>query len=215
MYDIYIDRMLIPVNPDKITYSMKNRNETVSLINASEVNLLKSEGLKEISFKIVLPAFRYPYLNTLQGFNKPGYYLDKLQRLKRDRKVFQFIVSRRYPNRKGYFSTNMKVTLEEFTYSDDTDEFMDIPVEIKLKEYRDPRATALTILDDKISGFITKPRAVTAILDRIVTTEAGETLWNICRQHTGGLEKMAEVMKLNAFDKITDFIPGQKVRLKE
>ena len=34
MYDIYIDRMLIPVNPDKITYSMKNRNETVSLINA-------------------------------------------------------------------------------------------------------------------------------------------------------------------------------------
>ena len=46
MYDIYIDRMLIPVNPDKITYSMKNRNETVSLINASEVNLLKSEGLK-------------------------------------------------------------------------------------------------------------------------------------------------------------------------
>ena len=57
MYDIYIDRMLIPVNPAKITYSMKNRNETVSLINASEVNLLKSEGLKEISFKIVLPAF--------------------------------------------------------------------------------------------------------------------------------------------------------------
>ena len=109
----------------------------------------------------------------------------------------------------------MKVTLEEFTYSDDTDEFMDIPVEIKLKEYRDPRATALTILDDKISGFITKPRAVTAILNRIVTTEAGETLWNICRRHTGGLEKMAEVMKLNAFDKITDFIPGQKVRLKE
>ena len=154
-------------------------------------------------------------MNTLQGFNKPRYYLDKLQRLKRDRKVFQFIVSRRYPNRKGYFNTNMKVTLEEFTYSDDTDEFMDIPVEIKLKEYRDPRATALTILDDKISGFITKPRAVTAILDRIVSTEAGETLWNICRQHTGGLEKMAEVMKLNAFDKITDFIPGQKVRLKE
>ena len=38
MYDIYIDRMLIPVNPVKITYSMKNRNETVSLINASEVN---------------------------------------------------------------------------------------------------------------------------------------------------------------------------------
>nr|DAW76730.1 MAG TPA: tail assembly protein [Caudoviricetes sp.] len=157
MYDIYIDRMLIPVNPDKITYSMKNRNETVSLINAAEVNLLKSEGLKEISFKIVLPAFRYPFINTLQGFNKPSHYLDKLQRLKKDRKVFQFIVTRRYPNKKGYFNTNIKVTLEEFTYSDDVEEFMDIPVEIKLKEYYDPRSTVLTVLDDKISGFVTSP----------------------------------------------------------
>ena len=95
MYDIYIDRMLIPVNPAKITYSMKNKNETVSLINAAEMNILKTEGLKEISFKIVLPAYKYPFINALQGFNKPKHYLDKLQRLKDNRKPFQFIVSRK------------------------------------------------------------------------------------------------------------------------
>ena len=214
MYDIYIDRMLIPVNPEKITYSMKNRNETISLINSTELNLLKTEGLQDISLKIVLPAHKYPFINTAQGFNRPKYYLDKFQRLKDNRKPFQFIVSRKYPTGKGYFNTNLKVSLEEVTWSDDVAEFMDITVEIKLKQYKDPRAKKLNMLEDKLSGFITMPRPITAVFDRVVSTGTGEMLWNVCRQYTGGLEKMAEVMKLNAFDKITDFIPGQKVRIK-
>ncbi|MDO4728431.1 MAG: peptidoglycan-binding protein [Bacteroidota bacterium] len=193
---------------------MKNKNETISLINASEINLLKSEGLKEISFKIVLPAYKYPFINMLQGFNKPKFYLDKLQRLKDNRKPFQFIVSRKYPNNKGYFNTNIKVSLEDFIYSDDVSEFMDITVDIKLKEYKDPRASKLNLMEDKLSGFITVPRPVTKIFDRVVSTGAGEMLWNVCRQYTGGIEKMGELMKLNALDKITDFIPGQNVRLK-
>ena len=215
MYDIYIDRMLIPVNPEKITISTKNKNETLSLINSAEINILKADGLRDISFKMVLPAYRYPFVNTMQGFNKPWHYLDKLARLKENRKPFQFIIARRYPNGKQYFNTNIKVALEEYPHEDDVDEGMDIVVTVKLKEYRDPRATKLNMLDDKLSAFITMPRPVTKVFDRIVSTEIGEKLWNVCRQHTGGLEKMGQLMKLNAFDKITDFIPGQKVRLKE
>ena len=51
MYDIYIDRMLIPVNPEKITISTKNKNETLSLIDSAEINILKTDGLRDISFK--------------------------------------------------------------------------------------------------------------------------------------------------------------------
>ena len=214
MYDIYIDRMLIPVNPEKITFSNKNKNEVISLINAAEMNLLKTDGLQDISLKIVLPAYNYPFTNRMQGFSKPKHYLDKLQRLKDNRKPFQFIVSRKYPNNKRYFNTNIKVSLEEVTWSDDVAEGMDITVEIKLKQYKDPRSTKLNLLEDKLSGFITMPRPVTAVFDRIVSTGAGETLWNVCRQYTGSLEKMGELMKLNALDRITDFIPGQNVRLK-
>lgn len=214
MYDIYIDRMLIPINPERITISTKNKNETVSLINSSEMNILKTDGLRDISLKIVLPAYRYPYINTMQGFNKPWHYLDKLARLKENRKPFQFIIARKYPNGKQYFNTNIKVSLEEYSNEDDVSEGMDIVVNIKLKEYRNPRASKLNLLDDKISGFITMPRPVTKVFDRIVSTEAGEKLWNITRQYTGSVEKMGQIMKLNALDKITDYIPGQKLRLK-
>lgn len=214
MYDIYIDRMLIPINPERITISTKNKNEMVSLINSSEMNILKTDGLRDISLKIVLPAYRYPYINTMQGFNKPWHYLDKLARLKENRKPFQFIIARKYPNGKQYFNTNIKVSLEEYSHEDDVSEGMDIVVNIKLKEYRNPRASKLNLLDDKISGFITMPRPVTKVFDRIVSTEAGEKLWNISRQYTGSIEKMGQIMKLNALDKITDYIPGQKLRLK-
>ena len=37
MYDIYIDRMLIPVTPERLTISTKNKNETISLINSAEM----------------------------------------------------------------------------------------------------------------------------------------------------------------------------------
>ena len=214
MYNIYIDRMLIPINPERITISTKNKNEMVSLINSSEMNILKTDGLRDISLKIVLPAYRYPYINTMQGFNKPWHYLDKLARLKENRKPFQFIIARKYPNGKQYFNTNIKVSLEEYSHEDDVSEGMDIVVNIKLKEYRNPRASKLNLLDDKISGFITMPRPVTKVFDRIVSTEAGEKLWNITRQYTGSVEKMGQIMKLNALDKITDYIPGQKLRLK-
>ena len=214
MYDIYIDRMLIPINPERITISTKNKNETVSLINSSEMNILKTDGLRDINLKIVLPAYRYPYINTMQGFNKPWHYLDKLARLKENRKPFQFIIARKYPNGKQYFNTNIKVSLEEYSHEDDVSEGMDIVVNIKLKEYRNPRASKLNLLDDKISGFISMPRPVTKVFDRIVSTEAGEKLWNITRQYTGSIEKMGQIMKLNALDKITDYIPGQKLRLK-
>lgn len=214
MYDIYIDRMLIPVNPERITISTKNKNETISLINSAEMNILKNDGLRDISLKIVLPAYKYPYINTLQGFNKPKHYLDKLARLKENRKPFQFIIARKYPSGKQYFNTNIKVSLEEYNHEDDVSEGMDIVVNIKLKEYRDPRATKLNMLDDKLSAFITMPRPVTKVFDRIVSTGVGEKLWNVTRQYTGGIEKMGQIMKLNALDKITDYIPGQKLRLK-
>nr|DAX95437.1 MAG TPA: tail assembly protein [Caudoviricetes sp.] len=213
-YDIYLDRLLLPITPEKITISMKNKNEVISLINSAEMNILKTDGLRDITFKIVLPAYKYPFLNNLQGFNKPSYYLDKLKRLKDNRKPFQFIVSRQYPTGKKYFNTNIKVSLEEYTVSDDVTEFMDVTVDIKLKEYIDPRATVLTLLEDKVSGFITMPRPITKVIDRIYNTAAGETLWNVARGQLGGIEKMGKLMELNALNKLTDFIPGQKLRLK-
>lgn len=213
MYDVYIDRMVLPIPPEEIEITTNNKNEVVELINANEYNILKEEGLKHIRFKVVIPAFDYPFLNKTQGFNNPRYYLSKLDRLKNDKKVFQFIVSRRYPSNKNYFNTNIKVSLENYSVRDDVNQFMDVVVDVELREFREPRAKKLNMLDDKITGYITTPRPITGVFDRIVTTQTGEHLWNTVRKHTGGIEKLGEIMRLNALDKITDYVPGDNIRM--
>lgn len=213
MYDIYLDRMLIPINPKKITIKSKNMNETISLINSAEVNILKKEGLKTINLQIVLPAFKYPFINVLGGFHKPQYYIDKLLRLKENKKPFQFIISRRYPDNKKYYNTNIKVSLENYSVSDDVEEFMDVVIDIELKEYKDPKATLLTVLEDKVSAFVTFPRPITKVIDQIHTTKEGELLWQICREKTGNLEKLANIEKLNGIKIASKIFDGMKVRI--
>ena len=49
-YYFYLDDMMLPIPPAKMDIRIKNKNKTVSLINEGEINIIKAEGLKEISF---------------------------------------------------------------------------------------------------------------------------------------------------------------------
>ena len=74
MYDIYLDRYLLPLSPEKIQISSKNKNDVVKLINDAEINILKQEGLKEITFDFILPAYNYPFANFRFGYEKQQHF---------------------------------------------------------------------------------------------------------------------------------------------
>ena len=50
MYQFYIDGMLLPVAPEKLTVKIGNQNKTLTLINGEEVGVLKRPGLSKITF---------------------------------------------------------------------------------------------------------------------------------------------------------------------
>ena len=54
-YDLFLDGILFPVTPEKMTIKIKNQNKTLVLIDEGEINLLKKSGLTEISFTVLLP----------------------------------------------------------------------------------------------------------------------------------------------------------------
>ena len=56
-YLVYLGNLLLPVPPESIQIKIKNQNSTITLINEAEYNFLKSPGLTELSFDILLPAF--------------------------------------------------------------------------------------------------------------------------------------------------------------
>ena len=45
-YDMYLDKMLLPVATSKLSISIDNKNKTLVLINEGEINVLKKAGLK-------------------------------------------------------------------------------------------------------------------------------------------------------------------------
>ena len=55
MYRMYFGNTLMPVAPGALKMKIKNQNETVSLVSEGELNILKSPGLTELSFTLLLP----------------------------------------------------------------------------------------------------------------------------------------------------------------
>ena len=60
-YKLYLDGVLFPVAPSKVTVKINNQNETVTLINEGEANILKSAGLSDVEFDLLLPNAEYPF----------------------------------------------------------------------------------------------------------------------------------------------------------
>ena len=144
-YDVYLGKVLLPVTPEKIQMKINGQNKTVNLINDGEINIVKVPGLTDIEFECCLPQVKYPYAKYLSGFKNAKYYLEQFEKWKTGKKKFQFIVSRQSPNGKQFFSTNIKVTLEDYKITEDAKEGFDVKVKINLKQWKSYGAKTVKI----------------------------------------------------------------------
>lgn len=136
-YDFYLDRCLLPIAPSKLTVKINNANETVTLIDEGEINILKRAGLADIEFECRIPQEKYPFSVYKSGFQGADYFLDYFESLKTSKKPFQFIVCRQRPTGKSLFDTNIKVSMEDYKITEDAKNGFDLLVKIQLKQWRD------------------------------------------------------------------------------
>jgi len=203
-YDFYLDSMLLPVAPSKLSISIDNKNKTMVLINEGEINVLKKAGLTDISFTALLPQTKYPFAVYKNGFQKADAFLDKLEQLKTSQKPFQFIVSRTYPNGKLLFDTNIKVSLEDYKIIEDSKNGFDVNVEIKLKQYRDygTKTVNVTIKQDKPVATVQNTRPAETSPTPKVTPKthkvvSGDTLWGLAKKYYGDGSKYMKIFNAN------------------
>ena len=145
-YDFYLNKCLLPIAPEKLQVKINNANDTLTLINEGEINILKTAELTDIEFECRIPQVKYPFATYKSGFKEASYFLDCFESLKADKKPFQFIVSRTMPNGKVLFSTNMKVSLEDYKITEQAKDGFDLTVKIKLKQYRDYGTKTVNII---------------------------------------------------------------------
>ncbi len=208
MYYFYLDKMLLPIAPSKITTKIKNQNKTLTLINDGEVNVLKKAGLTDIKFDAMLPNVKYPFAVYKDGFVNAKTFLDTIEKLKTEQKPFQFIVSRTMPNGKELFSTNIKVSLEDYEIKEEAKEGFDVVVTFNLKQYRDYGTKTCTIkIDTGKKAVSTEPNRETnsspapVNQNKTYTVVKGDCLWNIAKKFYGNGKQYTKIYNANR-DKI-------------
>jgi len=216
MYIFFIGNVPLPVTPGRLQIKTNNQNKTINLINEGEVNLLKSPGLREITFEAMIPQVRYPFAYYSLGFLNAQFFLQYFEKLKADKKPFQFIVVRILPRLVvPTFTTNIKTGLEDYTILEDANNGRDLMINIKLKEYKnfgtkifdyDPETKTATIK-------ITRPTDTAPDIKTYVA-KAGDTLWSVAKQFLGDGEKYFDLMRLNKLNSNT-LEAGQVIRVKE
>ncbi len=167
--------------------------------------LLRHLGLTEVSFEILLPNVKYPFAVYKNGFQPAKYFLEEIEKLKTGQKPFQFIVSRKTPNNKILFGTNMNVTLEEYTIKEEAGEEFDVKVSIKLKQYKEysTKTMKITIKQYKPVAIPTPPPRQTsnAPTTRTYTVKKGDCLWKIAKKYYGNGNQYMKIYNANK-DKI-------------
>lgn len=203
-YDFYLSKCLLPIAPDKLQVKINNANDTLTLINEGQINILKTPELTDVEFECMIPQTKYPFATYRSGFKSASYFLDYFETLKVDKKPFQFIVSRTLPSGKVLFSTNMKVSLEDYKITEQAKDGFDLTVKIKLKQYRDFSTKtvnikmsgnsnpATTVQNMRAAGTNPSPSAV-----KTYTVVSGDCLWNIAKRFYGNGAKYTVIYDAN------------------
>lgn len=186
-YFFYLGNTLCPVPPSKLQMKIKGQNKTLTLINEGEVNILKEAGLTEISFDLLLPNVNYPFATYKSGFKRANFFLGKIEKLKTNKKPFQFIVTRTLPNGTMLFDTNMKVSLEDYSIKEDNKEGFDVVVSIKLKQYKDFGTKTCKVVKNKVSSKKKRSseNSPSSKKNKTYTVVKGDNLWKIAKKHYG------------------------------
>ena len=196
----------MPITPAKLDVKIKGTNKTLVLLNEGEINFLRTPGLTEITLPLTFPM--------LSG-SRPDYYLGILEKLKTSRSATQFIMTRTAPNGKLLFDTNIKVSVEDYTLSENAKNGLDVEANINLKQYRDystKTVTVKTTAPAHQTATVTKQRETSsAPKTTTYTVKKGDCLWNIAKKYYGNGAQYTKIYNANK-DKIKNpnlIYPGQ------
>ena len=222
-YIFYLDGILVPITPASITTKINNKNKVVTLINDGDFNILKEEGLKEFTFDMCLPAYKYPFA---RGILLPiNYYLNMLSFLKNSKKPFRFIVIREGAVGSSGYNTTILVSLENYEIKEDAGNGRDVVVSVTLKEYKNVNSTLFKYVNIgaqaigaalSVATFIsTKTRdSSSKKSQRTYKVKEGDTLYIIAKKELGDANKCNFLKELNKLNSIHDIRVGQVIRLE-
>lgn len=222
MYYFFLGAVQLPVTPSAVTIAVDGQNKSYVLINDGEINVLKRSKLSTVAFEFLIPANSYPF--AVMGLNLPQQgYIEYLKKLKEDKKPFQFIIARFSPDGIVSHYTNLKASLESFTFKESADNGLDLVCEVKLKEYKEYGTKTLATLAKNVSGKTTTVATInsgrstvgapTPISATEYTVKPDDTMWRISQRTYGNGDLYKTIADTNGMANPTLIKSGDVITL--
>lgn len=196
---VFLNGILLPVPPEKITESVKNQNRTMTTINGQEINLIRPAGLTEIVLsKVLLPNMPYDFMEASSDGGKlaASYYLRVLSEFKRSQQAITLTIN---GSRDGLCKddkgASYMVTLEDFKVNQSVENGNDVEVDIKLKQYVEFGLGKVKL--EKTKKKTTASRTEKTTKEQTYTVQKGDTLWAIAKKFYGDGSLYPYLAKIN------------------
>lgn len=218
MYKLYFGKVdnteYIPALPEEIKISIGGSNQSVSLINFGEYNIIKSPKLKEIALNISLWKEDFYFL----GGKSPVYYRNLFEGLQKEKSVCQMEIVREQGN---VFSVNesLKCSIESYVFKEWKSNYWEFS--FVLKEYKEPWNFKWDI---KYTGNIDEDGNLLFVenngqednreIPKEYVVVSGDTLWDIGKFFYGDGSKYKEIAKINNIKNPNKISVGKVINLR-
>ena len=221
MYRFYLKQgqtqFLFPVTPAKLEVKTDNQNQTVSILNVGEVNILKGKGLEEIRFTALFPNRAYSFVQTENQWKAPSVYIQMLRTFQAAKLPVQLTIFRQIADGSLLFADNREMVLEKCNMTEKGGEQGDIWVDLVLKEYRRSQSIAYKPLpqnggkgNNAVQQNMQRPAKTPA---KTYMVKKGDSLWKIAKKELGNGSKYKEIAQKNNIQNPSLIYPGQVLQL--
>ena len=182
-----------PVLPEKIQVKSPGKNESATVLELGEINIIRKKGLREISWSCFFPAHDAPYVSA-RNLSAPIDYIEDIQEFRNKRKQAQFYI---YGTD---LDINIPVSIDTFDYEERAGEVGDIYYNITLREWKKYKArgvvlqaaAAPTVQKANASARSGEPPAA-----KTHTVVKGDSMWAIAQKYYGDGSKYPDLYAKN------------------
>ena len=228
MYLFYVNGIQLPVPPEKMEIKYSNKNKTLQLIDEGEVNIIRKEGLVEISFEALFPNQYYPFaqydgmnrvISSLAGVTPPikgaKEFVAGFKLLKETRRPFRLVIVRMTSNYRPLEDTVLDVTLEDYSVIEEAGNGNDLLVPMRFKQYKKYGTKEVEFREE--NGVLVAVVKPTEELPEAIPPEykAAQmtTVWEVCRRASGGTLDWREIANINGISDATEVPAGTILKL--
>ncbi len=207
MYLFYLGGLLLPVAPEKVVWKTEGQNRQFQLVNMEQCSKINPMQLTKIQFQTVFPGMKTPFYSQDGQMEEPFFLLEQLKVMAEAQKAVLFQVVRDHlPYERSRQVTQLMVTIEQFTVTEEAAHGYDLVVDLMLREYKEAKTMRTALSTETKTERESQREAPSSY-----TVKSGDTLWGICKTKLNDGSRCYDIAKANGITNPNLIYPGQVI----